>query len=168
MNESRWCSAPIRFDLGVIATRTQLPALVQTLTAAGFSQRLNLEAFRLRAADPGVPGELTPNTIPLEAHLDDAVHENKGCYPGQEVVERIRSMGQVPRELVRIHGLSGETPAVAAELRVGDQVAGTLTSVAPDPVTGGWVGLGYVKRIFAKSDASYTIAGQSVDVQFKR
>lgn len=163
--EQKWSVDPIRFDFGVLVERPQLERFKSELVAAGFTEQADLEAYRLRAADPAVPSELSTNTIPLEAKLEDAVHENKGCYPGQEVIERIRSMGQVPRQLARLRG-QGQPPVATAELRSGDQVAGHVTSSAIDPVAGGWVALGYVKRVFAKETAGFTIAGTSVDVQY--
>jgi tRNA-modifying protein YgfZ len=70
----------------------------------------------------------------------------KGCYTGQELVARVDSRGgNVPRHLV---GLSMDGPVEpGTDLLSGERPAGVLTSAAPLP-TGGWVGLGYLKRGF--------------------
>ena len=166
-NEARWCTEPIKLDLGLIVQTARLAGITTTLRQSEFTEAPTLEPYRLRAGDPGVPAELNMTTIPLEARLDDAVHENKGCYPGQEVVERIRAMGQVPRSLARLTG-TGETPNVLSAILSGTQEAGTLTSATRDPIAGGWVGLGYIKRTFTKdTDATFSIAQQPVSVQLK-
>ncbi len=167
LNEGRWCTDPFKLDLGLLVPQPRLAGVTLTLRQSEFDEAPTLEPYRLRAGDPAVPAELNSTTIPLEARLDDAVHENKGCYPGQEVVERIRAMGQVPRGLARITG-QGETPAVPGTLTSGDQEAGSLTSAIADPIAGGWVGLGYLKRTFAKNvAATYVVGQQPVSVQLK-
>ncbi|MBI3558308.1 MAG: hypothetical protein HY074_18735, partial [Deltaproteobacteria bacterium] len=167
LNEARWCEAPIKLDLGLLVQQDRLAGVTQTLRQSEFDEAPTLELYRLRAGDPAVPAELNATTIPLEARLDDAVHENKGCYPGQEVVERIRAMGQVPRALARLSG-KGEPPHIPAAIQSGEQEAGTLTSAVADRIAGGWVGLGYLKRAFTKEGAAtFTVAQSPVSMRLK-
>jgi folate-binding protein YgfZ len=163
MNEARWAVAPFGADLGVAVSAPEADAVKASLAAAGMVERQDPEGFRLRAADPAWPGELNPNVIALEAGLGNALHENKGCYPGQEVIERIRAMGQVPRVLMQFRG-EGAAPAVPAPIQSGDKECGSLTSASADPIDAGWVGLGYVKRLFATEEAAkeFTINGSRV------
>lgn len=64
-----------------------------------------------------------------------AIHFSKGCYLGQEIVERIRSRGQVHRFLRAVEVLperTGDLPAAGTELfspNIAGKPAGTLTSV---------------------------------------
>jgi folate-binding Fe-S cluster repair protein YgfZ len=59
-----------------------------------------------------------------------ALSFNKGCYLGQEIVERIRSRGSVHRHLRQLE-LSGPLPAAGTELTMeGGEVAGAITSAA--------------------------------------
>ena len=59
-----------------------------------------------------------------------ALHFNKGCYLGQEIVERIRARGAVHRHLRSLE-LSGPVPAAGAELTAKDgKAAGQITSAA--------------------------------------
>jgi folate-binding protein YgfZ len=131
------------------------------------SEEASLEGFRLRAGDPAVPGELGPTTIPLEAGMEDAVHENKGCYPGQEVIERIRSMGQVPRQLAIVQG-GGNPPPLPAKITVESQEVGTLTSAEKNPLATGWIGLAFVRRQFARPELPFAIGEQGVTVKFPK
>ncbi|MEW6057880.1 MAG: hypothetical protein AB1540_14830 [Bdellovibrionota bacterium] len=167
-NEAKWSCAPIAFDLGILVKTAQASTLISGLRAAGFHRVPSLEKYRIWARDPGPLYELTPKTLPLEAGLDDALHENKGCYPGQEVIERIRSMGQVPRVLVQVFG-QGKSPLPSTPLLAENSEAGTLTSCTDHPFESGWVGLGYLKRTFANTNQKFTMAdGQTVDVKIER
>lgn len=58
-----------------------------------------------------------------------ALHFNKGCYLGQEIVERIRSRGNVHRHLRSLE-LEGPVPQAGTELLLGDARAGQITSAA--------------------------------------
>lgn len=70
----------------------------------GLSQSLktedDFEDLRVSAMLPKVGVELNPESSLLEAGLPEAVSSQKGCYPGQEVVERIRALGSPARRLV--------------------------------------------------------------------
>lgn len=75
---------------------------------------LTEESFTARRIQHGVAWwghEITPETSPLEIHFQHAVAANKGCYPGQEVIERTLAMGAPPRRLCRVSlPPSGEAP----------------------------------------------------------
>lgn len=165
-NENRWNLAPYRFDFGLVVPTARVQPAAEELANAGFEPVATLEPYRVRAGDPAWPSELNPGVMPLEAHLDDAVHENKGCYPGQEVIERVRSMGQPPKLLALIRG-EGELPPGQAPIMNGDQSVGSLTSAVADPLGSGWVGLGYVKRVALTADAQFAVAGQVVSASVK-
>jgi tRNA-modifying protein YgfZ len=100
------------------------------------------EAERIRAAWPAmgaeiVPGETIPGELPHVVRL--AVSFTKGCYPGQELVERMDSRGSTAPRLLRRVQLSGAA-AAGSTLVVGGQEVGRLTSVA------GTAGLAVVRR----------------------
>ncbi len=83
-----------------------------------------------------VPGE----TIPVETGLDAvAISFTKGCYPGQELVERMDSRGATaPRHLVVLDKRDGDEPGVAVT-QDGAPI-GVITSVGSTQV------LAYLKR----------------------
>lgn len=109
-----------------------------------------IESWRVAALRPRVDRELTEMTVPLEAGLTDAIAANKGCYPGQEVIEKIVSLGSPAKRLALIAG-EGDMPQTAAPLwNVGEPATevGNLTTVVKDG--NGWRALGYVRKNYAK------------------
>ena len=63
-----------------------------------------LESLRIEAGIPRYGAELNEDTLPLEANLLNALSFNKGCYVGQEIVERARSRGHVNWKLAGLAG----------------------------------------------------------------
>ena len=122
-------------------------------------RRCSLEAWetvRIEAGIPAMGAELTERTIPAEAGVvTRTVSFTKGCYTGQELVARIDSRGgNVPRHLRGVV-VAGAMPPAGAELAVGDEIVGSLTSVAGAPAGAGAVALAYVKR-----DVDPPVAGE--------
>ena len=71
-----------------------------------------LEAARIEAGYPIFGVDMTADTIPLEAGIEDrAISLTKGCYVGQEVIIRVlhRGHGRVARKLVGLH-VEGDVP----------------------------------------------------------
>lgn len=99
------------------------------------------ERLRVQTLTPAFDRELTKDTIPLEAGLYGWLSNRKGCYVGQEVIERMWSRERVARRLAR-YATEGEPPAQALPLNVaGDDGKGLITSIAAaDSVL---LGLGY-------------------------
>jgi folate-binding protein YgfZ len=96
-----------------------------------------LEAFRIAEAIPRYGVDIFERDLPQETAQMRALHFNKGCYLGQEIVERIRSRGSVHRHLRPLE-LTGPVPAAGTELKQENGVvAGQITSAAelklPEP-----------------------------------
>jgi tRNA-modifying protein YgfZ len=108
----------------------------------------SLHAYETARVETGVPrfgSDITPENFPAEAGiLDRAVSFEKGCYPGQETVARMRYRGHPNKTLHRL-AVEGAAAPGAAILQNGKPV-GTLTSVAPLPVDGETYALGYLSR----------------------
>lgn len=91
------------------------------------------ELLRIERGIPQWGRELDENTLPQEAGLEkNAVDFHKGCYVGQEVVSRIRSVGRVNRELAGFTGDFDPTRAAGLQTPAGDQ-AGIVTSAVFHP-----------------------------------
>jgi folate-binding protein YgfZ len=92
-----------------------------------------LEDLRILEGTPRFGVDFGDKHLPHEANLQRALNFTKGCYIGQEIVERIRARATVHRSL-RQFELLGETPRPEAgepvELRAGENAVGELTSVA--------------------------------------
>lgn len=103
-----------------------------------------LERARVAAAWPAMGSEITDATIPVETGVTDvAVSFTKGCYPGQELVERMDSRGAgAPRRLVALFATEGARPG--DPIVVDGIEVGGLTSVAGD------VALGWIRRSVAE------------------
>ncbi|MFM8983754.1 MAG: YgfZ/GcvT domain-containing protein, partial [Spartobacteria bacterium] len=111
-----------------------------------------IELLRIVSGVPIWGRELTEDTLPQEARLEDhAVDFDKGCYVGQETVSRLKSVGRVNK---RLHGFlsSSDFPAgVPLFLRPpGDPstTAGQITSRARDFDMAQTAALGYLNRQF--------------------
>jgi folate-binding protein YgfZ len=94
----------------------------------------SLEAFRIAEGIPAYGIDIAERDLPQETSQMRALNFNKGCYLGQEIVERIRSRGSVHRHL-RTLELTGPLPAAKAELTFedaagGSAAAGQITSSA--------------------------------------
>jgi folate-binding protein YgfZ len=110
---------------------------------------------RLETGWPAMGAEITEATIPAETGVVGfAVNFTKGCYPGQELVERMDSRGSAAPRFVR--RLRGEgSAAVGDEVSLQGKAVGALTSVADTDA--GWVALASIARA-AQPGAAVTIA----------
>lgn len=95
-----------------------------------------VEAFRVAEGIPLYGIDMMERDLPQETSQMRALHFNKGCYLGQEIVERIRSRGNVHRHL-RALQLDGALPVAGAELKLEGAVVGNVTSVAEIPLVAG-------------------------------
>jgi len=96
-----------------------------------------LEALRIAEAIPAYGVDMVERDLPQESSQDRALHANKGCYIGQEIVERVRARGMVRRHL-RALALSGPVPAAGTALLQEDgSSAGEITSAAALALAGG-------------------------------
>jgi folate-binding protein YgfZ len=106
-----------------------------------------LNALRLEAGIPWFPADFNDAMIPHEAALENThISFNKGCYTGQEIVERVRSRGHVNRKRVSLQFSTAQPPAPGTKLRAGEAEVGFVTSSAFSPAAGTAIGMGYVRR----------------------
>jgi folate-binding protein YgfZ len=105
------------------------------------------EWLRLLEGTPRYGTDIRDRELPQETGQTRALHFAKGCYLGQEIVERIRSRGNVHRAFTAFR-LEGAIPDPGALLEAEDKQVGELTSIAAIPLPTGTVqlGLGYVRR----------------------
>lgn len=110
-----------------------------------------LESLRIEEGIPQWGKELTPDRLPPEAHLERrAIDYNKGCYVGQEVVSRLRSVGHVNRLLVVLIATEvGEVLAPGMKLFSHEEPqrhSGFITSAIQHSKSGKFIALGYLMR----------------------
>ncbi|HEY4877833.1 MAG TPA: glycine cleavage T C-terminal barrel domain-containing protein [Candidatus Acidoferrales bacterium] len=106
-----------------------------------------LESLRLEAGIPFYPADFNDTVIPHEAAVETThISFSKGCYTGQEIVERVRSRGQVNRRRVRLKFSTPEAPPPGTRLSVDGKELGLVTSSAFSPQENAAIGMGYSRR----------------------
>jgi len=125
------------------------------------------EALRIEAGRPRFGIDMTTDTIPLEAGIENrAISFTKGCYVGQEVIIRVmhRGHGRVARRLVSIVIAGGNVPARGDKILLGDRVVGEITSATASPKVGSPLALGYVQREHAVAGTEVTVGGSQARI----
>ena len=100
-----------------------------------------VEAFRIAEGIPLYGVDMVERDLPHETSQTRALHFSKGCYLGQEIVERIRSRGNVHRHLRQLE-IEGPIPHSGTDLTLDGAPAGQITSAAE-------VSVGTGNRVFA-------------------
>ena len=134
------------------ADAATIEKLHDALSTAGAThcEHESLNWLRMLEGNPLYGTDIRDRELPQETGQTRALHFSKGCYLGQEIVERIRSRGNVHRTFSGFR-LNGELPVAGAPLEADGKQVGELTSVAaislPDEIGGPIrLGLGYVRR----------------------
>ena len=136
----------------VMAPVAEKEQLIEQIEATG-AVAADAEAFRAVRLENGKPrygDDLSERYLAQEANVPRALNFNKGCYLGQEIVERVRSRGQIHRVLMPVELETKVAPAAGAKLTVGDAAAAEITSVAYSPALGKVVALAYVRTDYAR------------------
>jgi len=141
-------------------------ALVEKLQQAGAVAATAEEAniVRLEHGKPRYGEDITEKYLVQETQLMDAVNFNKGCYLGQEIVERVRSRGQVHRLLTPLRIDGTEPPAPGTKLTAAGADAGEITSAAWSPALGKVAALGYVRSPHAAPGSLLQMGDRTVSV----
>jgi len=117
-----------------------------------------LESLRIEAGIPRYGSELSEDTLLLEAGLLNAVSFTKGCYVGQEIVERTRSRGHINWKLVGLLVRAPEPPAPGEKLTSAGQEIGEVASACVSPTLGQTIALAYVRREVAEPGTKLVLA----------
>jgi folate-binding protein YgfZ len=122
----------------------------QALLAAGATP-VGSEALEMQRVSAGIPlygADIRERDLPQETEQMRALNFNKGCYVGQEIVERIRSRGNVHRKFTGFLAEGAASIAAGAKIVSGEKEVGEVTSVAVLSTPSGerTVALGYIRR----------------------
>jgi folate-binding protein YgfZ len=124
-----------------------------------------LESLRLEAGIPFYPADFNDTVIPHEAAVETThISFTKGCYTGQEIVERVRSRGQVNRLRVKLKFSTPEPPPFATRLSAEGKEVGIITSSAFSPKFGAAIGMGYSRREHNAPGATLEFDGGTAEV----
>jgi folate-binding protein YgfZ len=155
------------FDIYV--ERSEGTVLRSKLEAAGVASAGDdlYETLRVEAGRPRFGIDMTTDTIPLEAGIEDrAINFAKGCYVGQEVIVRVmhRGHGRVARRLVRLVLPDAAVPSRGDRIFAGARDVGEITSAVRRPNTGDAMAMGYVHRDYASPEAELSVNGSQARV----
>jgi folate-binding protein YgfZ len=123
--------------------------LLETVKAngGGPSGYTALNALRLETGSPWFGYDFGEKQIPHEAGLEKShISYTKGCYTGQEIVERVRSRGQVNRVRALFKLSSSKLPAADAPIQFEGKEVGYVTRAAESPAVQSVIAMGYVRR----------------------
>ena len=124
-----------------------------------------LDLLRIAAGIPRYGIDIRERDLPQETEQERALNFSKGCYVGQEIVERIRSRGQVRRKFTGFE-INGPLPALGSKIQVEGKDVGEITSAASLPLAGGErrVALGYIRREVATPGKQVEADGSAASV----
>ncbi|MFI5058466.1 MAG: YgfZ/GcvT domain-containing protein [Candidatus Acidiferrales bacterium] len=124
-----------------------------------------LSAMRLSQDIPWFGYDFGEKQIPHEAGLQDShISYTKGCYTGQEIVERVRSRGHANRVRVGLKFSAGEPLAEAMPLFADGKEIGFVTRTAFSPSIEGLIGMGYVRREHSAAGTILECGGNKAEV----
>lgn len=143
------------------APKAEAEALRARLGNAGLTKAepTDWETVRVENRVPMHGKDYGEANIPHETQLLDLFSFNKGCYVGQEIVERVQSQGQVNRLLTPVEIETGKVPE-NIEIRLGERVVGELTSAVVSPQTGKVAGFAVVRREALAAGAQLSVGGK--------
>jgi len=144
----------------------QIREFTSRLSGAGAEAATDEDARQARIENgrPRYGEDIRELSLPQETGQMHAVSFNKGCYLGQEIVERIRAMGHVNKRLVRIEIEAAEAPAPGSKLTSGGSEAGEVTSAVYSEEFGRAMGMAYVRTPHADAGSVLEAGGARATV----
>lgn len=139
----------------VFVPNNSLGAVADKLIAAAKQvggRAVGWNAFNVARIEAGIPRfgvDMDESNIPLECGIESrAIVYNKGCYIGQEVINRIHSIGQVTKELrgLRLADDLASLPARGDKLFHDGKEVGYVTSAVKSPALKANIAMGYVRK----------------------
>ncbi|HET6144960.1 MAG TPA: glycine cleavage T C-terminal barrel domain-containing protein [Candidatus Acidoferrales bacterium] len=155
----------------IITNRDKLPTLWNELAElvhaeggapAGMDA---LNSVRLECGIAWFGHDFDDKQIPHEAGLEHShISYEKGCYTGQEIVERVRSRGHANRRLAELRFFSDLPPGAGTKLLFAGNEVGSVTSSGSSPLLGQPIGLGYLRREQSAFGTSLDACGIAAEV----
>ncbi|MGA3189641.1 MAG: glycine cleavage T C-terminal barrel domain-containing protein [Bryobacteraceae bacterium] len=135
------------------------PRVSELLESAGAIAATPSDAaiVRIENGRPRYGEEITERFLVQETGQLQAVHFSKGCYLGQEIVERVRSRAQIHRILRHLEIDSSEVPAAGTKLKSDGNDAAEIVSAAFSPALGKVVAMAYVRTPHSEPGTELTL-----------
>ncbi len=157
ITDQTYCLASPQRTYGPVERKKEV---IAELLASGMVEATaeDAEAFRIAHFIPRFGHDITDRSLPQETRQMQAVHVQKGCYLGQEIVERVRSRGHVNKVLTGFTGDSEHAPEVGAKVVYGGKEDGEVTSSVA--IDGHFYGLAIVRAQIANPGTAIGIEGR--------
>lgn len=127
----------------ILADGASAPEMVARMTAAGSAhgeiREVSLDAdeiVRVESGNARVGVDTNEKTIALEARTEPAISFSKGCYIGQETVERATARGALKRRLMGLRIDGARVPGAGSRVMLAGKEVGHLTSPLRSPRLG--------------------------------
>tara|TARA_A100001037_G_scaffold306844_2_gene356946 strand:+ start:7978 stop:9045 length:1068 start_codon:yes stop_codon:yes gene_type:complete len=144
--------------------------LWKNLSSKGI-QPSGLNAFESLTLESGLPlfgTELGPDINPMQAFIEnEAIDFEKGCYIGQEVIAKIKYIGQVNKGLIGIQILGEKIPKHHSKIFFEDQEVGAITRCNFSPSTNKIIAMGYVQKKAMDIGTEINILSEDESIQAK-
>jgi folate-binding protein YgfZ len=154
-----------------IAARSDLPKLWEVLAAAAISHGggpagfAALSALRIEQGIAWYGYDFDDTVIPHEAGLENShISYAKGCYTGQEIVERVRSRGHVNRKHVGIAFKGDVVPPAKTALTANGAEVGRVTRAAYSYGLNRPIGMAYLRREHAAPGSKVAWSGGEAEI----
>ncbi len=150
--QNRW-SVPA---LMLLLPQTEVSAACELMDAKDLMSvsRAAMDIVRLEKGIPEYGLEIDDSHILLEAELGDTFSRSKGCYPGQEVVERISAYGEgkTPYKLkvLRVKGehlLEKDSDVIAADASVGTVMRSLYDPARDETLVAAYIASQYLDQL---------------------
>ncbi len=147
----------------------QVPTLWDALVKAGATPTgaEALEVARIAAGIPRYGQDIRERDLPQETGQVRALSFTKGCYIGQEIVERIRARGSLHRGFIGFRMVEGPLPAPGSKVQAAGKDVGEITSAAMLPAQESEiaVALGYLRKEASTPGTNVEIGASKAQVE---
>jgi len=144
----------------LLMARSEALRLWEKISGFENFQPVGFSAYEIIRIEDGIPEygkELDESIIPNEAGLENAISYTKGCYPGQEIVARIKYLGGVQKKLCGLTVEGKDIPEKGSSLLTDNANVGILTSACYSPDLKSVIGLGYLKASLQSPETALNI-----------
>jgi aminomethyltransferase len=148
----------------LLIPNVERPVVEAELSAAGIAHATAADArvVRLEAGRARYGDEVTEKNLVQETGLMHAVHFSKGCYLGQEIVERVRSRGQVHRKLKQVVVDTDQPLEAGTKIHGADSAeAGEVIDSAYSPMLRQTVAMAYLRGPLSEDGVELVVDGKS-------
>jgi folate-binding protein YgfZ len=149
----------------ILATENRVDTIVdQIIPNVSGARRINDDTAEILRIENGLARagvDTTDKTIALEARMNRAISFNKGCYLGQETIERATARGGLKKKLFGLIFVDGRIPECGVAILLDGKAVGRVSSTALSPRFGA-IGLAILHHSAWQPDTALTVEGNGV------